>query len=139
MVLPPVDEVKFTKDFPTGLKIVVTGAGGFIASHLAKRLKAEVLAALEPAMDRPGLWDCLGSANITRCCARPGSPIAALGTGREALTLPLTCRATQHGQCNGGPVVQCETLPLTRRATLSALWTGRRMSTWPRMSSATSS
>ncbi|EOD35534.1 dTDP-glucose 4,6-dehydratase [Emiliania huxleyi CCMP1516] len=40
MVLPPVSEKKFTKDFPK-LKICVTGAGGFIASHLAKRLKEE--------------------------------------------------------------------------------------------------
>ena len=40
MVLPPVDDIKFTKDYPT-LKICVTGAGGFIASHLSKRLKAE--------------------------------------------------------------------------------------------------
>ena len=41
MVLPPISTTKFTKDFPTGLKICVTGAGGFIASHLAKRLKEE--------------------------------------------------------------------------------------------------
>jgi len=41
MVLPPVSETCFTKDFPKGTKIVVTGAGGFIASHLAKRLKEE--------------------------------------------------------------------------------------------------
>jgi len=41
MVLPPVSECKFTKDFPSGIKICVTGAGGFIASHLARRLKAE--------------------------------------------------------------------------------------------------
>lgn len=40
MVLPPVSEMKFTKDYPS-LKICVTGAGGFIASHLAKRLKEE--------------------------------------------------------------------------------------------------
>jgi len=39
MVLPPIEE-KFTKDYPA-LKICVTGAGGFIASHLSKRLKAE--------------------------------------------------------------------------------------------------
>jgi len=41
MVLPPVSETCFTKDFPKGTKIVITGAGGFIASHLAKRLKEE--------------------------------------------------------------------------------------------------
>jgi nucleoside-diphosphate-sugar epimerase len=41
MVLPPVSETCFTKDFPKGTKIVVTGAGGFIGSHLAKRLKEE--------------------------------------------------------------------------------------------------
>eukprot|EP00967_Tisochrysis_lutea_P050874 scaffold62660_cov30-Tisochrysis_lutea.AAC.4 len=40
MVLPPVETTKFTKDYPR-LKICVTGAGGFIASHLAKRLKEE--------------------------------------------------------------------------------------------------
>ena len=40
MVLPPVEQVNFTKDFPR-LKICVAGAGGFIASHLAKRLKEE--------------------------------------------------------------------------------------------------
>ena len=36
-----IDQVCFTKDFPKGTKICVTGAGGFIASHLSKRLKAE--------------------------------------------------------------------------------------------------
>ena len=41
MVLPPIDKVCFTKDFPKGTKICITGAGGFIASHLAKRLKEE--------------------------------------------------------------------------------------------------
>eukprot|EP00966_Prymnesium_polylepis_P260347 6014002-Prymnesium_polylepis.1 len=41
MVLPSVDDHKFTEGFPKGLKICVTGAGGFIASHLARRLKAE--------------------------------------------------------------------------------------------------
>jgi GDP-D-mannose 3',5'-epimerase len=41
MVLPPVETTKFTKDYPAGLKICITGAGGFIGSHLAKRLKAE--------------------------------------------------------------------------------------------------
>jgi len=41
MVLPPISEVKFTKDYPAGLKICITGAGGFIGSHLAKRLKQE--------------------------------------------------------------------------------------------------
>ena len=40
MVLPAVSEKKFTKDYPK-LKIVVTGAGGFIGSHLGKRLKEE--------------------------------------------------------------------------------------------------
>jgi len=40
MVLPPVEEKKFTEGFGK-LKICVTGAGGFIASHLARRLKAE--------------------------------------------------------------------------------------------------
>jgi len=40
MVLPPIEEKKFTEGFPK-LKICVTGAGGFIASHLSKRLKAE--------------------------------------------------------------------------------------------------
>jgi len=40
MVLPTVAEMKFTKDYPR-LKICVTGTGGFIASHLAKRLKEE--------------------------------------------------------------------------------------------------
>ena len=40
MVLPPVSTTKFTKDFPA-VKICITGAGGFIASHLAKRLKEE--------------------------------------------------------------------------------------------------
>eukprot|EP00310_Coccolithus_braarudii_P022535 CAMPEP_0183336578 /NCGR_PEP_ID=MMETSP0164_2-20130417/4510_1 /TAXON_ID=221442 /ORGANISM="Coccolithus pelagicus ssp braarudi, Strain PLY182g" /LENGTH=369 /DNA_ID=CAMNT_0025506123 /DNA_START=52 /DNA_END=1161 /DNA_ORIENTATION=- len=40
MPLPPVSEKKFTEDYPS-LKICVTGAGGFIASHLARRLKAE--------------------------------------------------------------------------------------------------
>ena len=40
MVLPPIEEIKFTEGFPK-LKICVTGAGGFIASHLARRLKAE--------------------------------------------------------------------------------------------------
>merc|ERR1719506_3176902 len=40
MVLPPVSEKRFTEGFPP-LKICVTGAGGFIASHLAKRLKEE--------------------------------------------------------------------------------------------------
>ena len=40
MVLPDVATTKFTKDFPK-LRICVTGAGGFIASHLARRLKAE--------------------------------------------------------------------------------------------------
>ena len=40
MVLPPITEKKFTEGFPK-LKICVTGAGGFIASHLARRLKAE--------------------------------------------------------------------------------------------------
>jgi len=38
--LPSVETSKFTKDFPK-LKICVTGAGGFIASHLSRRLKAE--------------------------------------------------------------------------------------------------
>ena len=41
MVLPPVDKVRLTEGYPKGLKIVVTGAGGFIGSHLARRLKAE--------------------------------------------------------------------------------------------------
>ena len=41
MVLPPLTEKRFTDGFPKGLKICVTGAGGFIASHLAKRLKEE--------------------------------------------------------------------------------------------------
>ena len=41
MVLPPIDTMCFTKDFKKGTKICVTGAGGFIASHLAKRLKEE--------------------------------------------------------------------------------------------------
>jgi GDP-D-mannose 3',5'-epimerase len=40
MVLPPVSETKFTEGFPA-VKICVTGAGGFIASHLARRLKQE--------------------------------------------------------------------------------------------------
>jgi len=40
MPLPPVSEKKFTEGYPS-LKICVTGAGGFIASHLARRLKAE--------------------------------------------------------------------------------------------------
>lgn len=40
MVLPPVSEKKFTEGFDK-LKICVTGAGGFIASHLARRLKQE--------------------------------------------------------------------------------------------------
>ena len=40
MVLPPVSEKKFTEGYPK-MKICVTGAGGFIASHLSKRLKAE--------------------------------------------------------------------------------------------------
>ena len=39
-MLPTIDKMCFTKDFPK-LKICVTGAGGFIASHLAKRLKDE--------------------------------------------------------------------------------------------------
>ena len=39
MVLPDVEKTKFTKDFPK-LRVCVTGAGGFIASHLARRLKA---------------------------------------------------------------------------------------------------
>ena len=39
-VLPPVSEKKFTEGHPK-LKICVTGAGGFIASHLSKRLKEE--------------------------------------------------------------------------------------------------
>jgi len=41
MVLPPIDQTCFTKGFPKGTKICITGAGGFIASHLAKRLKEE--------------------------------------------------------------------------------------------------
>ena len=41
MVLPDVSGTKFTEGHPKGLKICVTGAGGFIASHLAKRLKEE--------------------------------------------------------------------------------------------------
>ena len=47
MPLPPVSEKKFTEGFGPGgattgkLRIIVTGAGGFIASHLSKRLKAE--------------------------------------------------------------------------------------------------
>ena len=40
MVLPSVAEKKFTEGHPK-LKICVTGAGGFIASHLSKRLKEE--------------------------------------------------------------------------------------------------
>ena len=40
MVLPPVAESKFTEGFPA-VKICVTGSGGFIASHLARRLKQE--------------------------------------------------------------------------------------------------
>jgi len=40
MVLPSVSEKKFTEGHPK-LKICVTGAGGFIASHLSKRLKEE--------------------------------------------------------------------------------------------------
>mmetsp|Transcript_8495 Transcript_8495/g.14354 ORF Transcript_8495/g.14354 Transcript_8495/m.14354 type:complete len:370 (+) Transcript_8495:45-1154(+) len=40
MVLPPLSEITFTQGYPK-LKICVTGAGGFIASHLAKRLKEE--------------------------------------------------------------------------------------------------
>jgi GDP-D-mannose 3',5'-epimerase len=40
MVLPHVSEKKFTEGLPK-LKICVTGAGGFIASHLSKRLKEE--------------------------------------------------------------------------------------------------
>ena len=41
MVLPPIEQTCFTKDFAKGTKILVTGAGGFIGSHLAKRLKEE--------------------------------------------------------------------------------------------------
>jgi nucleoside-diphosphate-sugar epimerase len=41
MVLPPIEKTCFTKDFKKGTKILVTGAGGFIGSHLAKRLKEE--------------------------------------------------------------------------------------------------
>jgi len=41
MVLPSIEKITFTKDFPKGTKICITGAGGFIASHLAKRLKEE--------------------------------------------------------------------------------------------------
>ena len=41
MVLPPIEQTCFTKDFKKGTKILVTGAGGFIGSHLAKRLKEE--------------------------------------------------------------------------------------------------
>ena len=40
MVLPPIEKKRFTEGFPP-MKICVTGAGGFIASHLAKRLKEE--------------------------------------------------------------------------------------------------
>ena len=40
MVLPPVSEKNFTAEFGKK-KICVTGAGGFIASHLSKRLKEE--------------------------------------------------------------------------------------------------
>jgi len=40
MVLPPISEKKFTEGY-TQLKICITGAGGFIGSHLAKRLKEE--------------------------------------------------------------------------------------------------
>ena len=39
-VLPPVSEKKFTEGHKK-MKICVTGAGGFIASHLSKRLKEE--------------------------------------------------------------------------------------------------
>jgi len=39
-MLPPVSEKKFTEGY-SKLKICVTGAGGFIASHLARRLKDE--------------------------------------------------------------------------------------------------
>ena len=38
MVLPPIEQTCFTKDFKKGTKILVTGAGGFIGSHLAGRL-----------------------------------------------------------------------------------------------------
>ena len=47
MPLPPVSEKKFTEGFGPGgattgkLRIIVTGAGGCIASHLSKRLKAD--------------------------------------------------------------------------------------------------
>jgi len=40
MVLPTISEKKFTEGYPR-LKILVTGAGGFIGSHLAKRLLEE--------------------------------------------------------------------------------------------------
>ena len=40
MVLPSVAEKKFTEGHKK-MKICVTGAGGFIASHLSKRLKEE--------------------------------------------------------------------------------------------------
>ena len=46
MPLPPVSEKKFTEGFGPGgattgkLRIIVTGAGGFIASHLATKVRS---------------------------------------------------------------------------------------------------
>ena len=73
-VLPPVSEKKFTEGHPK-LKICVTGAGGFIASHLSKRMRdsddymdmlAEEVMSKRSSCSEPPQQEPAGAASPTR-------------------------------------------------------------------------